>query len=276
MTSRAFFEPTHDDSGRELFVPTTWARGPWGQTISGNYVGGLLGLIGERDLAAATDGMQPARLTVDLLRPVALAPVAASTTVVRAGRRLVLADVVMTQGDATVARASLLYLRRGEQPAAPRFTTRVEMPPMPAVPDPLPDDAPTLMVTYGSDRATPGQGLESWTHSGPKYVWLHNLMPLVAGAEMTPFGDAAMAGDVASSLTGFGVDGLPFINADYTLTLSRLPVGPFLGLAALTHQSDDGISTGTALVVDRDGPVGTATATALANPGFDPPGFTTR
>lgn len=80
-----------------------------------------------------------------------------------------------------------------------------------------------------------------------------------------------MAGDVASSLTHFGVDGLPFINADYTLTLSRLPDGPHLGLAALTHHSHTGVATGTPVVVDAAGPIGTATATALVTPGFNPP-----
>jgi hypothetical protein len=53
--------------------------------------------------------------------------------------------------------------------------------------------------------------------------------------------------------------------------LSRLPVGPYLGLAALTHDSAAGVGTGTAVVVDASGPLGTAMATALANPGFTPP-----
>jgi hypothetical protein len=79
-----------------------------------------------------------------------------------------------------------------------------------------------------------------------------------------------MAGDVASSLTHYGTDGLYFINADYTVTLSRLPDGPDIGLAALTHSSDGGVATGTAAMFDRRGLIGTATATALSNPGFTP------
>ena len=82
-----------------------------------------------------------------------------------------------------------------------------------------------------------------------------------------------MAGDVASSLTHYGRAGLHFtkadypINADYTVTSSRLPVGHDIGLAALTHTSRD----------RNDGdlrpvrPIGGAIATALGNPGFDPP-----
>ncbi len=62
-----------------------------------------------------------------------------------------------------------------------------------------------------------------------------------------------------------------FINADYTLTLSRLPDGEYIGLAALTHYSHAGVATGTAALFDRIGPIGTATATGLVNPGFRPP-----
>jgi hypothetical protein len=80
-----------------------------------------------------------------------------------------------------------------------------------------------------------------------------------------------MAGDMASSLTHYGTGGLRFINADYTLSLSRLPDGPYIGLAALTHSSHAGVATGTATIVDQLGPIGSAVATALSNPGFDPP-----
>jgi hypothetical protein len=65
------------------YVPTRLARGPWGPSISGNYVGGLLGRAAD---------LQPARLTMDLLRPVALKPLQMHSSVVRDGRRLRLVD----------------------------------------------------------------------------------------------------------------------------------------------------------------------------------------
>lgn len=265
MSTRAFFVPDGD-----AFIPTDWARGPWGQTISGNYVGGLLGHVIERD--AGDPELQPARLTVDLFRPAALAdPVRIESTVVREGRRLKLVDATMTQSGTVVARANALFLRRGEQPPGPRWSTAVTMPPVPAMPDPVPDDVVTSVWTYGKNGDTPSFGLGAWAHHGPKYIWTRDLGLLVDGTELTPFARAAMAGDMASSLTHFGADGLPFINADYTLTLSRLPDGPYLGLAALTHHSHAGVATGTAVVVDGFGPIGTATATAVVNPGFNPP-----
>jgi Thioesterase-like superfamily len=254
------------------FMPAPIARGPWGQTISGNFVGGLLGHAIER--AAGDPEFQPARLTVDLLRPAALAPVAVSTTVAREGRRLRLVDSVMTQSDAVVARASALFLRRGEQPADEIWTSPVTMPPLPPTPDPVPDGLTMLVWTYGRedwDAAGPDFGLGGWQHAGPKYMWVRDIRPLVEGEPLTPFSRAAMAGDMVSSLTHYGTAGLNFINADYTLTLSRLPEGPYIGLAALTHYSHAGVATGVATIVDQFGPIGSGVATALANPGFAPP-----
>lgn len=262
----AFFTPDGD-----AFVPSPMARGPWGQTISGNYAGGLLGHVIERD--AGDPDFQPTRLTVDLFRPAALAAVRVETSVVRQGRRLKLVDALMTQGDTTVARATALFLRRGEQPADEIWTSPVTMPPLPPTPDPIPRELSTLVWTYGRDgrEPGPGEGLMNWQYSGPKHLWVRDFRPLVDGVELTPFTRAAMAGDMVSSLTHFGPSGLQWINADYTLSLSRLPKGAYLGLAALTHFSDAGVATGTATIVDEYGPIGSGVANALANPGFTPP-----
>jgi hypothetical protein len=255
----------------DSFVPAPIARGPWGQTISGNFVGGLLGHAIE--LAAGDPDFQPARLTVDLLRPAALAPVQVSTTVAREGRRLRLVDSMMTQSGTVVARASALFLRRGEQPADEIWTSPVTMPPLPPTPDPLPEGLKMLVWTYGKNAGgqQPDFGLSGWQHAGPKYMWVRDIRPLVDGEPLTPFSRAAMAGDMTSSLTHYGTAGLNFINADYTLTLSRLPEGPYIGLAALTHYSHAGVATGVATMVDQFGPIGSGVATALANTGFSPP-----
>ena len=84
-----------------------------------------------------------------------------------------------------------------------------------------------LVWTYGNNEHTPGPGfgLSAWEHAGPKYIWVRDIRPLIDGVPLTPFTRAAMAGDMASSLTHYGASGLQFINADYTLTLSRLPRG---------------------------------------------------
>jgi hypothetical protein len=249
----------------DTFVPTAIARGPWGATISGNVLGGLLGFVIDRDFGDPE--LQPARLTVDLFRPAALAPVTVRAEIVRAGRRIKVVDVQAVQGDVLVARASALLLRRGAASPTDIWTAPVE------IPDPPDEDrtlsgAPMQLVAHGAGTSS---DLSAWQYTGPKHIWVHNVTPLVEGRPMTPFTRAAMAGDVVSSLTHFGPDGLLYINADYTLTLSRLPVGEQIGLSALTHHSQAGVATGTATLFDRSGPIGTGVATALLSPGFAPP-----
>jgi acyl-CoA thioesterase len=264
---QAFFTADGND-----LVPNPIARGPWGSTISGTYIGGLLGRAVEG--AGGDAELQPARLTVDLLRPVALAdPVRVDTTVERKGRRIRLVDAAMTQHGTVVARASALFLRRAEQPDEPVWTTPIDMPPPPAEPADVAGDFTVELWAYGGNSALtgPSMDLSEWRDDGPKYAWVRDVKPLVTGEPVTPFVRAAMAGDVTSSLTHSSASGLNFINADYTLTLSRLPDGEYIGLAALTHYSHAGVATGTAAIFDRLGPIGSGVATGLVNPGFRPP-----
>jgi hypothetical protein len=257
-----------DGSG---YVPTRLARGPWGPSVSGNYVGGLLARAVEQEVDDVD--LQPARLTVDLLRPVALQPVQMHSSVARDGRRLRVVDAVMTQNDVVVARASALFLRRSEHAEDTVWTSPITMPALPPEPELLADDVPMVLHSFGRDpvAGSPGVGVTEWRHHGQKFVWLRETKLLVDDEPLSPFTRAIMAGDVTSSLTHWGTEGLQFINADYTITLSRLPEGVNIGLASVTHYSHAGVATGVATLFDQIGPIGSGMATALANPGFTPP-----
>lgn len=264
---QAFFTADGD-----TLVPSPLARGPWGSTISGTYLGGLLARAIEQSGGDAD--LQPARLTVDLLRPVALAhPVRVDTTVEREGKRLRLVDATMRQNDTVVARASALFLRRGEQPADAAWTLPIEMPPPPTQRADMSGDFTMELWTYSANSQStgPSNDLSEWRRGGQKYAWVRDVKPLVDGEPVSPFVRAAMAGDVTSSLTHSSASGLNYINADYTLTLSRLPDGEYIGLAGLTHYSHAGVATGTATLFDHLGPIGSGVATGLANPGFRQP-----
>lgn len=249
------------------YVPNEFARGGWGPSISGHVVGGLLGRSAE--LAVDDPQLQPARLTVDLPRPTALEPVEVHTRVQHEQRRLRLLEVVLTQGGRPVARGSALFLRRGHQPDGHVWSPSVQMPPLPSDHD---GTYPSLFLrTYGW-----GIGIQNpdpeWTNtSGPKYTWLHETHPLVDGEPLSPFTRVAMAGDVTAAIANWGTSALQFINVDYTLTLSRLPEGPHIGLASLTHYSHDGVANGSAVLVDHHGPVGSALSVAVAHSGFRVP-----
>lgn len=245
------------------YVPTDIARGGWGPALSGHVVGGLLGWALER--AIGDPQFQPARLTIDLPRPTALQPVEVHASVRQDRRRLRLAEAVLVQNGAPVAQASALFLRRGPQPDGLVWSQTVQMPELPM----QEGDVESLFIrTYGwgAEIQNPDP---HWPQTlGPKYTWLQETRPLVDAEPMTAFTRAAMAGDITASITNWGTQGLQFINVDYTLTLSRLPDGPQLGLGSLTHFSDDGVASGAAVLLDHNGPIGNCVSVAIAQTGF--------
>lgn len=248
------------------YVPTAIARGGWGPSMSGHVVGGIL--AGVLEGTVDDPELQPARLTVDLPAPAALEPFEVHTQVQHVRRRLRLVEAHLIQRGEAVARASALFLRRGPQPDGQVWSQPVRMPALPTEAD---GGNPTLFLrTYGwgGELQNPDP---DWDTSGPKYTWLHETRPLIGGEPLSPFARAALCADVTAAIANWGSKALQFINVDYTLTLSRLPEGPHIGLAALTHYSDHGVANGSAVVVDRKGPVGNAVAVSIAHSGFRPP-----
>ena len=255
----AFFTAEGDS-----YVPGHLTRGPWGQTMGGQVVGGLLGWALD---SYGDSEFQPARLTVDLLRPVLIEPVSIATAIQREGRRIKLVDGAMLQNGRVVARASALFLRRSEEPDGEVWSAPVMMPPAPVNSDGLESEAPFFIWTYcaTSHTGTVGiSGIEWEQASAQKFAWTRLFRPMVAGHPLTPFTRAAFAGDIISSVTHWGTGGLRYINADYTVAVSRLPEGEYIGLAAQSHYGNDGVATGSATLFDRLGAIGTGTALALA------------
>src|ERR1700756_5606599 len=112
----------------DSYLPDVMTRGPWGAAMGGQIVGGLLGWGIER--SGIDPEFQPARFTVDLLRPVLIAPVQIETSVQREGQRIRVVDGALMQNGTTVARASALFLRRGDHPDGQVWSSPVEMPPL--------------------------------------------------------------------------------------------------------------------------------------------------
>jgi acyl-coenzyme A thioesterase PaaI-like protein len=263
MTPHAF-EPFFVTDG-DTFVPNEIAQGGWGPTLGGQVLGGLMARAVEQK--RADPELIPARFTVDILRRVATAPVRVHAEVLRTGRRMQAIDAQLIQGGELVARASALLLRRGDQPHEMPWTTTIAMPPIPREPAQFDGSVPMFITPYGGDSS---DYKFPWQHDGPRYAWVREIRPLVDDEALTPFIRAAMAVDVTASLTGFSKAGLEFINADYTLTLCRLPDGPYVGLAGLTHYSAGGVAVGSASLFDTQGPIGASMTTAAANSNFRP------
>lgn len=236
------------------FVPAPHARGPWSpDMLHGRLLGGLAARAIEQD----GDGLMPARLTVDLFRNSPLLPLAVEAVRIRDGRRIRVVDATITSAQGPVARASAVFLRASEQPTGVHETT-------PAWDETAPEQDPEP----SGDWEPPFRlwRLTDWRGAGPKRAWMGERHPLVDDEPLTPFVRAALAADFASPMSNMSTTGLHFINADYTLTLSRLPSGDVLGMESTGHLSADGVATGHCTMHDAAGPIGYCLVTAVANP----------
>ncbi|WP_232835618.1 acyl-CoA thioesterase domain-containing protein [Actinocorallia populi] len=253
--------PFFTRSGSAL-LPAPHARGPWApDMLHGRLLGGLLARSVEAEHGTAE--LRPARLTVDLYRNSRLVPLTVRTEVVRDGRRIRVVDAFVDGPDGTVARASCVMLRPGGQPPGTAWTAEPWDVP---TPDELGEPNPRRggsTPTFAMWRIGENDG--DWSADQRRRVWMRETHPLVEGEELSPFTRAALAADLASPLAHWSTRGLNYINADYTLSLGRLPEGEVLGLEAGGHLSADGIASGHCVLYDLSGPLGHVDTIALAN-----------
>jgi len=223
--------------------------------LHGRLLGGLAARALEHDVA--DDGWRVARLTVDLFRPAAMAPVQISTRIIRSGRRIRVADASATCEGHDVARVTGLVLLTGDEPPG-----RIWRPPTEPWPDPdtiaddPSDDSPDAWLVRTVEGGF-GTGERSRT-------WTNDTACLVDDEPLSPFVRAAISGDLACPMANSSDQGLYYINADYTLSLARYPVGPWVGLEVAQQLAADGISLATSILVDRDGPFASSTGSSLA------------
>ncbi|MFD6856339.1 acyl-CoA thioesterase domain-containing protein [Rhodococcus sp. NPDC060090] len=247
------------------YRPTKYAVSPWSSTmLAGPCVCGLIAR--ELENRHGDDAMVPARLTVDLFKPVRNDEIRFTTTRVRDGKRIRVADALLMQGDDVSARATVVFLRPSAQPPGEMWV-REDRPEPPAETPADPETGFVFPTWFGSDAHPEGWSTNRAEHQNAsrKRLWARQL-PVVVGEEMSPFVRTATVGEATSLVTNWSDRGVGFINADLTLTLSRLPVGPEVGVEADHHISADGISVGTSVLFDRLGPFGSGTVTALADP----------
>jgi hypothetical protein len=246
----------------EVFVPAPHARSFWSDgMLHGRLLGGLLARALERDHGA--EHLRFSRLTVDLFRNAPMGPVRVSTQLLRSGHRIRVAEATVHGDVGPVARATGVLLRTTEQPPG-------DVPATPPWDAPHPDAVPWAAARNAARTwrfTEENTGARRWSGTGRRRMWLREVCDLVAGEPNSPLVRAALAADSASPLAHASDAGLAYINADYTLYLSRLPVGDAIGLESGGHSSADGIAVGHCTMHDATGPVGYCMTAAVANVG---------
>jgi hypothetical protein len=255
---RSLFEPVEGGG----WLPTAFARGPWTpDALHGGPVAALLAraaeLAGNGEQSGDVDWL-PARLSVELLRPVPLAPLAVRADVVRPGRKVQIVDAeAATPDGTTLATARLLRVRRTPEPIEAPVTTGDEPPP------PGPDGLPRSVPRIGDHEAFHSHGVEHRFATGmigepgAATDWIRLRVPVVPSETPSPLQRVAAAADFGngiSSVADFGE--LLFINPDLTIHLHRPPAGEWVCLDAVTWMEDRGLALAESRLWDESGPLG--------------------
>jgi hypothetical protein len=248
----AFYVPDGD-----RFRATELTRGPWDPDAQ--HAGPPAGLLARELERLGEPGARMGRITVEILRPVPIATLAASARVVKPGRRVELCEATLSDERGELMRASAWRLRaRG-----------VELPD-----DAAPEDGP---APPGPDRGEPGEffptGEELGYHTameyrfvrgaflepGPATVWMRMRVPLVPGEVPSPLVRVMVAADSGNGVSAaLDYRRWRFINPDLTVYLMRPPAGDWVALEAATTAAA-GVGLADTTLHDERGPIGRAT-----------------
>jgi hypothetical protein len=252
------------DKDGDSFLPSEITRGPWSpDALHGGPVAALLAGLAEGLPRSAP--MAAARITIELLRPVPLAPLRGAARVLRPGRKVMLAESSLHAGESEVARATLLFVRTLDQPL-PEETLGGSAA-VPPGPDTVPRTKPIWdagLPAYHRDAVEHRVVRGAWGRPGPCTDWIRLRVPVVAGEPTTPFQRVAAAADFGNGISA----ALPFgewrfINPDLTIHVARLPRGEWVCLDAVTWPEALGIGVAESELFDESGRIGRSLQTLL-------------
>jgi hypothetical protein len=265
--------PLFEPLGIRRFRPTELTRTGWNDIHQHGGPPSSL-LVRELERLPLPVPMRVARVTVQLLQGIPLEPLTVSADVVRAGKRVAVADAHLEtdHGDmVATARAQLIRTEPVEVPADLPWP-RKELPgPPEAHPEPAEvasdprggwsDDSTTRFHLHAvSIRSIDG----GWETPGPGAAWIHLDADLVAGEETSPLCRFMCVADMTNGVSSI----LPYgryrwINPDLTVAVHRPPDGAWFGLEGASSVGDDGIGVAHATAFDEVGAFGHVIQTQL-------------
>jgi hypothetical protein len=237
---------------------TARAAGPWHPGLQhGGAPAALVVWAAERVPAAAP--MRVARLTVELLRPVPVAPLEIRVATLREGRKIQLVEVRLLHEGKEVVRGTVLKLRTAATPL-PRGPI---LPPL-AAPPPAEVAGHSAGFDFGFAAAFEVRRLTERGKLGPARVWFRQHGAIVEGEPLTPAMRAAAVGDYSNGIaTELPWADWTFINADLTVSLAREPEGEWILSDAQCWVGEDGTGLAMCRLADERGTFGRAVQSLL-------------
>jgi Thioesterase-like superfamily len=236
-------------------VTSSHAAGPWDPKMQhGSAPASLVVWAAERIPTPVP--MQVARVTIDLMRPVPVAPLTLETEVLREGRKIQLCAIrLKAEGVLTVA-ATVLKIRSQAQPLP-------DGPVEPALELPRPDQLPDHPPSFSSSPFVAGVSLRAARGSfgvpGPGAIWYRAERPLIEGFAISQAMRAVVAADFCNGTSAvLDFRKWTFLNADLTVSMARQPVGEWILLDAQSWIGPDGAGLAMARLADTSGYFGRA------------------
>lgn len=253
----ALYEPGDDG----LLTPTELTRGPWDPRHQ--HAGPPSALLARAaEQAAGIEGGQVARIAVDILRPVPIAPLRVEARVLRPGRRVEqLESVLSLAEDRTELMRARVWRMRTEAVALPEGAADPDPPP--AGPEGLerigrPRFWTTELAYFEAFEWRFVHG--AFEEPGPAACWARQRVPLVAGEPASPVERMLAMADAASGISSaLDWSVYTFANVDFSVAFERPPEGEWLAMDARTRPGDMGAGVCTGVLSDTRGRVGIST-----------------
>ena len=250
------------------FVPAPVTAGPWRSDAQhGGPPAALLTHLCQQHVAA---GETIARLSVNLLTGIPLAPLDAESSRADVSRRVSTVTALLSASGRPVAKATALLLTTGEVPPP---TWSAEAPP-----DRLWSDfAVTVAPNWAARSDSPAfhrDGIEhrfvegAFGQAGPALDWVRLKQPVVEGVAPSAHQRVMAVVDVGSGISSAyrPEEGFGMINADLNVAFVTEPTGDWFLLDAATSIGSFGTGLAVTRVSDESGLVALATQSLLGMP----------
>lgn len=233
-------------------MSTPWTRGPW--SLDSQHGGPPAALLGRAfELLPSDAPMRVSRFTIEILRPIPLAPLRVESKIVRDGKRVQLGEAALLADDDPVALARAWRIRAADDAGAPEILEPAHLP--------APLDCPELEFPPDPEQSYM-HGME-WRiakgtpFNGPSIVWFRMRVPLVEGEQPSPLTRTLAAADCGNGISAvLDLSSMLFINVDLTVHLAREPRGEWVALNAQTSIDPNGIGVATTTLWDEESQLG--------------------
>lgn len=239
------------DGNRAVTSPD--AAGPWDPRMQHGSAPASL-VVWAAEVIPTPVPMQIARVTIDLMRPVPVAPLTIETDVLREGRKIQLCAIKLLADGVVVVGATVLKIKTQALPSEVADLP-VELPgPDQSIVEPA-NFAGSPFVKCISMRAARGR----FGVRGPGAIWFRVDQPLVKGSPVSQAMRAVVAADFSNGTSAaLDFQQWTFINADLTVNLARQPVGEWILVDAESWIGPDGAGLAMARLADARGYFGRA------------------